>query len=103
MKKRILKFSICSLNSFFFISIKNFILSLPHGGPDYRKKRDIGDRFESVDRYDRENPCIGMKQIITGFSKWSDRYISSCNGQKKHSHQTKRMTKWGNILSKGKS
>ena len=73
---------------------------MPHGGPnpENRERRDI-----SFDRYDRENPCIGMKQIITGFSKWSKRYISSCNGQKKHSHQTKRMAKWGNILSKGKS
>ena len=72
---------------------------LPHGGPESdRERRDL-----NFDRYNREDPCIGMKQILTGFSKWSDRYISSCNGQKKHSHQKKRMLKWKYKLSKGKS
>ena len=71
---------------------------LPHGGPESDRER----RSLDFDRYDRENPCIGMKQILTGFSKWSDRYISSCNGQKNHSHQDKRITKWKYILSEGK-
>ena len=71
---------------------------LPHGGPsDDRKRRDA-----EFDRYDRENPCTGMKQLITGFEKWTERYISSCSGQKNYSHQAKRMAKWGNIMSKGK-
>ena len=70
---------------------------LPHGGPsDDRERRDA-----EFDRYDREDPCTGMKQIITGFSKWSDRYISSCSGQKNHQHQAKRMQKWSDILNKG--
>ena len=72
--------------------------SLPHGGPENdRERRDL-----SFERLDRDDPCKGMKQIITGFSKWSERYISSCPGQKNYSHQTKRMTKWGRILRKGK-
>ena len=71
---------------------------LPHGGPESdRERRDL-----SFDRYDRENPCTGMKQIITGFSKWSNRYISTCSGQKNYSHQIKRMTKWRGILNEGK-
>ena len=71
---------------------------LPHGGPsEDRKKRDV-----EFDRYDRDDPCLGMKQIITGFSKWSDRYISSCSGQKNYQHQAKRMQKWSDILNKGK-
>ena len=71
---------------------------LPHGGPsDDRKRRDA-----EFDRYNRDDPCVGMKQIITGFSKWSDRYISSCSGQKNHQHQAKRMQKWRDILNKGK-
>ena len=71
---------------------------LPHGGPsDDRKRRDV-----EFDRYDRVNPCKGMKQIITGFSKWADRYISSCSGQKNYQHQTKRMEKWGGIMNEGK-
>ena len=71
---------------------------LPHGGPsDDRKRRDA-----EFDRYDRENPCNGMKQIITGFSKWSDRYISKCSGQKNFQYQAKRMQKWRGILNQGK-
>ena len=72
--------------------------SLPHGGPESdRERRDLVD-----DRYNTRDPCIGMKQILTGFAKWSDRYISSCNGQKNHSHQAKRLLKWKYILSEGK-
>ena len=78
--------------------LKHHFSLLPHGGPEtHRERRDF-----SFDRYDREEPCIGMKQILTGFEKWSDRYISSCSGQKNHSHQKKRITKWRYILSEGK-
>ena len=71
---------------------------LPHGGPsDDRKRRDA-----EFDRYDRVNPCRGMKQLITGFTKWSERYISSCSGQKNHKHQATRMEKWAGIMNKGK-
>ena len=77
--------------------MQKYLSVLPHGGPkNDREKRDL-----SFDRYDREYPCIGMNQIITGFSKWSDRYISSCNGQKNYSHQTNRMKKWKNIMNTG--
>ena len=72
--------------------------SLQHGGPenDDRERRDI-----DYERYDRDDPCIGMKQIITGFSKWSARYISACSGQKNNYHQAKRMPKWRTVLIKG--
>ena len=69
--------------------------SMEHGGPaGDRERRD-------VDRYDRENPCKGMKQLITGFSKWSDRYISNCSGQKNMKHQKNRMSKWQGIMNSG--
>ena len=76
----------------------NFYSSLEHGGPenDDRERRDI-----DFDRYNRADPCIGMKQIITGFSKWNARYMASCNGQKKFSHQAKRMEKWRAVFIKG--
>ena len=64
-----------------------------HGGRDRR------DALDSVDRYDREDPCKGMKQILTGFSKWSDRYISECSGQRTMKHQKNRMIKWGGIMN----
>ena len=77
--------------------ITTYISHLPHGGPESdRERRDL-----NFDRYDRADPCIGMRQILTGFSKWVDRYISSCSGQKKYSHQQKRLTKWRYILNQG--
>merc|ERR1712048_1012336 len=39
---------------------------LPHGGPEERKRRDLDD----VDRYNREDPVQGMKQLTTGYRKW---------------------------------
>ena len=51
---------------------------------------------------DVENPCGVFNQLLNGFSIWTDRYISSCNGQKKKSHQKKRLTKWKYILNEGR-
>ena len=69
---------------------------LPHGGPDtVRERRDDDLTFQ---RYNRENPCIGIKNILTGFSKWSSRYLASCSGQKKFEHQTKRMERWEELF-----
>ena len=86
------------IQSQFLLKLLKFYSSLEHGGPenDDRERRDV-----VFDRYDREDPCIGMKQIITGFSKWSERYMAACNGQKNFSHQAKRMKKWGAVFIKG--
>merc|ERR1712021_247669 len=52
--------------------------NLPHGGPNGdRKRREL----EDVERYNREDPWEGTKQITTGFRKWAERYIAGCNGQ----------------------
>ena len=68
---------------------------LPHGGPsDDRKRRDADD----VDRYDREDPSVGVKQLTTGFSKWATRYLSQCSGQKNFQYQVNRMNKWNAAL-----
>ena len=67
---------------------------LPHGGPsDDRKRRDA-----DVDRYDREDPAVGIKQLTTGYSKWAQRYLSNCSGQKNFSYQVNRMNKWNAAL-----
>ena len=87
---------------------------LPHGGPSPdRKRRDVSksDGFDEImamllgdstgfergrngsDRYDRENPLKGAKQITTGFRKWAERYISDCYGQKTFQHHVKRFPK----------
>merc|ERR1712003_539444 len=50
---------------------------LPHGGPA-RKRRDE----DSVERYNREDPVVGVKQLTTGYRKWAERYLSQCSGQK---------------------
>merc|ERR1712174_131493 len=63
---------------------------LPHGGPAERKRRDLDD----VDRYNREDPSEGIKQLTTGYRKWAERYLSQCSGQMKYQHQIRRMNKW---------
>ena len=69
--------------------------NLPHGGPaDDRKKRDLDD----VDRYNREDPWEGTKQITTGYRKWAERYISACNGQANHQHQVNRFNKYYDLM-----
>ena len=52
--------------------------------------------------YDTSNPCRAIDELINGYSKWVDRYIADCKGQKNHSHQKKRFEKWNNKLDKGK-
>ena len=66
---------------------------LPHGGPE-RKRRDADD----VDRYNREDPSVGVKQLTTGYRKWAERYLSACSGQRQYSFQVNRMAKWNNLL-----
>merc|ERR1711962_1680377 len=56
------------------------------------------EETDDVDRYDREDPAVGIKQLTTGFSKWAQRYISQCSGQKNYQHQVIRMDKWNGLL-----
>ena len=50
---------------------------LPHGGPAPDRKRREAD-FE---RYNKEQPLVGIKQITAGFRKWAQRYIAGCKLQ----------------------
>ena len=70
---------------------------LPHGGPSERRKREI-DADSIWERYDREDPSVGTKQITTGFRKWAERYLSECSGQKNFNYQVNRMNKWNGLL-----
>ena len=63
----------------------------PHGGPNPARKRRDED---SVERYNRDDPTIGVKQLTTGYRKWAERYLSQCSGQKQYKHQINRMNKW---------
>ena len=67
---------------------------MPHGGPSDDRKRREAD----VDRYDREDPAVGIKQLTTGFSKWAQRYLSQCSGQKNFNYQVNRMASWNTKL-----
>ena len=66
---------------------------LPHGGP--ARKRRSADQTE---RYNRDDPVEGVKQLTTGYRKWAERYLSQCSGQMKYQHQTKRMNNWNQKL-----
>ena len=68
---------------------------LPHGGPEEDRKRRSDD---FVDRYDRDDPSVGIKQITTGFRKWAQRYIAACSGQRQYQYQVNRMNKWNSLL-----
>merc|ERR1711897_127282 len=67
--------------------------NLPHGGPERKRRED-----DDMDRYNREDPVQGTKQITTGFRKWAERYISQCSGQRQYQHQVNRMNKWNSLL-----
>ena len=71
--------------------------NLPHGGPSDRRRREL-DADSIWDRYNREDPAEGTKQITTGFRKWAERYLSACSGQRNYSYQVNRMNKWNNKL-----
>merc|ERR1711892_1584946 len=69
--------------------------NLPHGGPNGdRKRREL----EDVERYNREDPWEGTKQITTGFRKWAERYIAGCNGQANHQHQVTRFRHYYGLM-----
>ena len=61
-----------------------------------RNRRSDDDDFNLLDneRYNREDPCEGIKQIMNGFRKWADRYLGSCRSQKTFRHQRHRANKY---------
>ena len=65
--------------------------NLPHGGPEKVRRSAEGDE-DGLERYDQENPIRGIQQITKGFSKWAQRYISTCKVQP--DRQVDRMAKW---------
>jgi len=75
-----------------------------HGG---RERRDGDDYDENLDddydfgkasddliRYDKSNPLRGLRQIMTGYRKWAERYIDQCPAEKKD----KKLSKWANVF-----
>ena len=48
---------------------------------------NVEENDEIQMEYDIGNPCGAIEVIMNGFSNWADRYIASCKGQIKKSHQ----------------
>lgn len=81
----------------------------PNGGPAPSRSRramfdesklDTDDVHDDLLRYDQTNPIRGLKQITTGFWKWSRRYIAECPGQPTNKHHAKRAkTLYSKILA----
>ena len=70
---------------------------LPHGGPSDERQGSEADEID-VDRYHRENPSRGIKELTTGFSKWAARYLADCSGQKNYNYVGNKMAKWNEAL-----
>ena len=82
-----------------FLNNSHFHASISE--PADRKRRDtvsLEDLLRSTDRYNREDPKVGVKQITTGFKKWAMRYIGNCSGQRINEYQIDRMERWNNLL-----
>ena len=60
--------------------------------PTQRREDEEGNA--PWDRYNREDPSVGAKQLTTGYRKWAERYISQCSGQRLYSHQVNFRTSW---------
>ena len=69
--------------------------------PDTWKKDE--DEDDQV-RFDRENPCRGLKQIVTGFRKWGEIFNRNCKNPSKmfayHDRREKNAIKLRNRLLK---
>ena len=69
--------------------------------PDTWKKDE--DEDDQV-RFDRENPCRGLKQIVTGFRKWGEIFNRNCKNPDKlfayHDRREKNAIKLRNRLLK---
>jgi len=61
-----------------------------------RSDEEDDDFFDFLDneRYNRTDPCKGIRQIETGFKKWAHRYIGGCGGQANSKYQMNRAEKF---------
>ena len=55
---------------------------------------------QTVIEFDSSNPCGTLNELMNGYDEWVE-HISTCEGQKNHSHQKNRMKKWRKKLNKG--
>jgi len=74
---------------------------LPHGGPKPARKRrsedDVSEDDLDFERYNKNMPLTGIKQITSGFRKWAQRYVADCKLQP--GRQVDRANLWFNKLA----
>ena len=49
-------------------------------------------------RIDEVDPFRAVKQLTSGYSKWTSRFLSNCRGQSRNNHQVRRMELWNKKL-----
>ena len=49
-------------------------------------------------RIDEIDPFRAVKQLTTGYTKWTKRFIGNCRGQQRNAHQQRRMELWNQKL-----
>ena len=49
-------------------------------------------------RIDEIDPFRAVKQLTTGYTKWTKRFIGNCRGQQRNAHQQRRMDLWNQKL-----
>ena len=67
----------------------------------YRSGAKCGDNSEQdfvESRYDRSDPCHTVRNLISSFKTWTERFLYNCSGQRRHSYQAKRFDRWGDLL-----
>ena len=62
---------------------------------------DLMEYSQAEIEFDSSNPCGTLNELMNGYDEWVERHISSCGGQKNHSHQKNRMKKWRKKFNKG--
>ena len=81
-------------------NVDRLVASYEKCGTKYSSNLEFDSMVDSIE-FDSSNPCGTVNEVMNGYSAWVERYISSCGGQRKHSHQKKRMVKWRAAFNKG--
>ena len=82
------------------LNVDRLVASYEKCGTKYSSNLEFDSMVDSIE-FDSSNPCGTVNEVMNGYSAWVERYISSCGGQRKHSHQKKRMVKWRAAFNKG--
>ncbi|CAG5098650.1 Oidioi.mRNA.OKI2018_I69.XSR.g15858.t1.cds [Oikopleura dioica] len=69
-----------------------------------RRRREVARPFFesvlSVEKTNRYDISLAIKQVTTRFRRWADAHVAACRGNKKHKRQQQKMAKWRKKLTK---